>query len=406
MLRHLVLTVLPLSALTAQVLPGDIAITGFSTSQFGIATPPSVTGYTTSGFGSGTSQAILHDPATFVDFLVGGFGFVGRATITGPGTVSYTPLTLAVGEVSQMSWDGAGNIIVTDNGNDQVRMVTPAGVVIDLSLGTQPWGTTVNAGAYDPATGDIIVGNQGGLFRLPNGSSTGVPIVGGLGGYVSNVQFDPYTGDILATVLTASRLVRVDASGTVTDLVTPGTVPTPNALQVDDLGRFLVGSTGGNVYRIDLAGNATLIATNTSPTGTVSGLAYVHGGCHVSLFGSGCAAPNGPAVLIAAGDCAIGATLTTISIHHAPNAVGLAVLGLVGLTPPIDLGPLLGATGCSLYTSPDLLLGGLANPVGAFASMITSNATFAGQTLFVQHAVLEGLTLSSFTTSNAARIDY
>ncbi|HEX5054555.1 MAG TPA: hypothetical protein VFZ65_22455, partial [Planctomycetota bacterium] len=243
----------------AQVLPGDIGVTGFSTTAFGIATPPSVTGYTTAGFGgTGTSQAILHDPSTFVDFIVGGFGFVGRATITGPGTVSYTLITAGIGTASQMSWDGSGNIIVADAGTSQVRSVSPAGVVTDLSIGTQPWGTTVNAGAYDPNTGDVIVGNNGGLYRLPNGSTTGVPIVTGLGSpaYVSNVQFDPYNGDIIATVLSVHRLIRVDSAGTVTDIVPPGTVTSPNALQFDNLGNFLIGGTGGNIWRVDLAGNA------------------------------------------------------------------------------------------------------------------------------------------------------
>src|SRR5262245_39554395 len=92
----------------AQVAPGDIAVTGFSTSAFGVISPgPVVTGYATPGFG-GLAQAILWDPAHPNDFLVGGVGFVGRATITGHGTVSYSPITSAVGVVSQMSWDAAG----------------------------------------------------------------------------------------------------------------------------------------------------------------------------------------------------------------------------------------------------------------------------------------------------------
>ena len=113
------------AATSAQVALGDIAATGFSTTSFGvISAGPVVSGYTTPGFqgtGTATSQAILWDPAHPNDFLVGGFGFVGRATITGPGTVSYTLITNGVGIVSQMSWDRSGGVVVADSGNDQIR---------------------------------------------------------------------------------------------------------------------------------------------------------------------------------------------------------------------------------------------------------------------------------------------
>ncbi|HEX5054548.1 MAG TPA: hypothetical protein VFZ65_22415, partial [Planctomycetota bacterium] len=176
--------------------------------------------------------------------------------------------------------------------------------------------------------------------------------------------------------------------------------------QFDNLGNFLIGGTGGNIWRVDLAGNASVIATNTSPAGSVSGLAYVAGGCSVNPFGTACNGPGGPTTMVATGDCSIGGTITTTSIHHAANALGLAVLGLTEITPPLDLGLVFGATGCLLYTNPDLLAPALTDGSGNFASSITSNATFAGQSLFVQHAVLEGALFSSFTSSNAVRINY
>ena len=120
-------------------------------------------------------------------------------------------------------------------------------MVTDLSTGAQPWSTTINAGAYDPFTGDVIIGNIGGLYRLASGTSVGTLIVGNLGGYLSNVQFDPSTGDILATVLQANRLIRVDGAGVVTDLMSPGSVTGPNALQVDSLGNYLLGGASGRV---------------------------------------------------------------------------------------------------------------------------------------------------------------
>ena len=221
------------ATLSAKVASCDIGATGFSTNVFGvIGAGATVTGYATPGFqgtGPATSQAILWDPAHPNDFIVGGFGFVGRATITGPGAVAYALITNNVGIVSQMSWDGSGGIVIADSGG-QVRRLDPAtGAVVDLSAGAQPWGTSLNAGAIDRASGDVVVGGNGALYRLANGSATGATIVGGLGGFVTGVAFDPVTGEIVATVLTVNRLIRVDRGGTVTDVAPPGSLPGPNA---------------------------------------------------------------------------------------------------------------------------------------------------------------------------------
>ena len=409
-MNHLVF-VLPLSlcaVAAAQVQPGDIGITGFSSTTFGIAAPPpNVNYYNAGGFGgTGTSQAILHDPAIPIDFIVGGFGFIGRATITGPGTFFYTPIVTnpAIGTAAQLSWDGSGNLIVADAGADQVRLVTPAGTVIDLSTGTQPWGTTVNAGAYEPATGDVIVGASNALYRLPAGSSTGVLVAASLGGFVSGVQFDPCNGDILATVLTSNRLVRVDAAGTVTDEIAPGTVASPNSLDLAENGDYIIGAAGGSVFRVPPGGSATLVAQVTGIGTSASGVAYVGGpSCR---FGQPCSTPIGLPTLDVVGPFTAGYSLTTRSVNHAPGVIGLAVFGLTPVQPPLDLGPILGAVGCSLYVSPDLIDAGLTTGGGDFVNTVSTSSAFAFVTLYVQHAVLEGTTLSSFSTSNGLLLQF
>src|SRR5262249_13820167 len=147
------------TSLAAQVAVGDIAVTGFSTSAFGVIRGAAVTGYATPGFqgtGVATSQAILWAIAHANPFLVGGFGFVGRATISGPGAVSYALITNGVGIVAQMSWDSSGAVVFADGGTSQIRRLDPAtGGVVDLSTGAQPWGTSLGAAAWDPATGDV-----------------------------------------------------------------------------------------------------------------------------------------------------------------------------------------------------------------------------------------------------------
>lgn len=398
---------------TAQVLPGDIGATGFSTTAFGIATPPNTTVYTTSGFqgtGAGTSQAILHDPSSFQDFLVGGFGFIGRATITGPGTVSYSLITNGIGTASQMSWDNAGNLIVADAGADQVRMVTTAGVVSDLSVGAQPWGTNVNAGAYQLATGDVIVGGSGGLYRLPNGTTTGITIASALGGFVSAVAFDPATGDILATILTVSRIVRVDALGVVTDFAPAGTVPAPNSLDVDSNGDLIVGGNAGAIFRVPPGGPATQIATNTAVNTSVSGLSIAKVGGFAGTFGAACNATSGPAMLTSIGPYAVGVPFTTTSVHHQPAAIGLTILGLsdtsyLGLPLPLLLDSVLGTSNCFLNVSADLTIVGFTSAGGALSFSLTPTPPFAGQRLYVQHTVLEAVP-GGFSFSNGAFLQF
>lgn len=403
----LTLPLLVAAHLSAQVLPGDIAITGFSTTSFGVASgSPSATIYNTGGFqGSGTSQAILHDPSTVTDFIVGGFGFVGRATITGPGTVSYSLITSGIGTASQLSWDAAGNVIVADAGVDQVQMVTTGGTVVPLSTGTQPWGTSVNAGAYERATGDVIVGGSGGLYRLPNGASTGVPIVTGLGGFVSGVAFDPCNGDILATVLTVSRLVRVDALGNVTDEIPPGTVATPNSLAIDEQGNYLIGGANGQVFLVPPGGPSVLLATASGIGTSASGVAYVSG--RTCTYGAACPAPFGLPTLSIAGPFLPGSALTTRSINHNPFAIGIAVFGVAQVAPPLLLDPLLGTTGgCLLHANADFLDVAITDGAGNLVHTLVTNSLFLNQRLFVQHAVIEAGPLSSLSTSNGLQVDF
>lgn len=388
----------------AQTAVGDIAITGFSSNVFGIfggAGP--VTGYTTGGFlGSGTSQTIVWDDANPTSFLLGGFGFIGRATILGPGSVSYTLLTTNVGIVSQLSFDAQRQIVFADSGIAQIRRLDPqTGTVVDVTTGSQPWGFDLNAGALDPLTGDYIAGGNGDLWRLPAGSSTAnaTPLATNLGGYVTGVAFDPVTGDVLATVLTANRVVRVDGTGAISDVAPPGSVPGPNALDIDENGDLVTGGGTGQVYRVPRSGGSpTFLVNNTSPFGAVNGVAVAFGGGYGRPFGSGCNASAGPATLRASGPFRSGSTVTTTSSGHAPNTLGVLVLGVSattwqGLSLPLALDPLLGTSGCSLHVSGDVTVAGVAsasNPA-SLSFAIPLPPTFAGQRFFAQHVGLEAV---------------
>jgi hypothetical protein len=389
------------TALQAQVQPGDIAVTGFSTTSFGVIRGTTVTGYTTPGFqgtGTATSQAILWDPVRPNDFVIGGFGFLGRATITGPGTVSYALITPNVGTVVQMSWDDRGRIVFVDSAVDQVRRLDlVTATVTDLSTGSQPWGTDASSGAWDPGTGDVVVGGNGGIWRLTNGSSVAVPVVTGLGGFVSAIAFDPLGGEILATVLTVNRFIRVGAGAVVTDMSPPGSVPGPNALDVDEAGRFVTGGGTGQVYRVPYGGGApAFLASNTSPANAVNGLSVANGGGVGVPYGLACNGAGGAAALFAASPFRLGVPIQTTSVNHEPGALGAMILGLSrtanqGQPLPFLLDPLLGTAGCSLYCSIDAAVVGFAtwNDPGSLQFAFTVPPVFPGLLVYVQHVCFE-----------------
>jgi hypothetical protein len=273
----------------AQLVPGDIGVTGFSTSQFSVIDSSGVTPYLVTSFGgTGTTQSILWDPANPSDLIVGGFGFVGRAAITGPGTSTYTLITNAIGTASQMSWDAAGQIIVADAGTDQVRSVDPlTGIITELTMGTQPWGNTVNGGAVDPVTGDIYVGNNGNVYRVDSLGTVTHFATGWTTGtsYVSGIAFDPTNGDVIVTALTVNRVLRIPAGGSPTppftgpyaDVVPPGAISGLNSISVDSVnGDFVIGGSSGSVYRVPFGGGApTVIGTASGQGSSASGVSVV-----------------------------------------------------------------------------------------------------------------------------------
>jgi hypothetical protein len=381
----------------AQLQPGDIAITGFSSSSFGVLRSGTTTQHTAAaGFG-GSTLCVLWDVTQANDVLLGGFGFVGRATVTGPGAVTFTSLTTNVGVVVQMSQDEAFGVVLIDAGPCQVRRLDPvSGAVTDLSFGPQPWGLDANAGAFDPATGDVVVGGNGELYRLVRGTVTAVPIAVGLGGYVSGVTFDPVTGDVIASVLTSNRIVRVDGTGAVTDVTPPFAVPGPNAITVDANGDFVTGGGVGQVYRVPRTGGAPVSIGALGPANPLNDLCVVGGGGGAFPYGQYCAAASGPSVLRGSGALQLGVPFALTSGNHAAGALGALVLGLsntvhAGQALPLSLDGLLGTQGCFLHASLDVALLGVtgATAPADLVTAVTLPTGFAGYFVWAQHACFD-----------------
>lgn len=387
--------VVPIASATAQVVTGDIATTRFSSTSFDVQRGSTTTAYTTGGFGgTGSSFAVLWDPTSPNDFLVGGFDFLGRATITGPGTVSYSLISASVGIVVGMSWDNEHRVVFIDAGAGQVRRLDPtSGQIVDLSTGVQPWGFDANAGAFDPATGDTIVGGNGALYRLPRGATTAVPIVSGLGGYVSGVTFDPVTGDVIATVLTVNHMIRVDAAGAVSNVVP--SLSGPNSVATDQNGDFVVCGGTGQVWRVPRAGGSFTLIGGATALAPVNDISVAGGGGGAYAYGQGCAGANGIVQLRATAPFRPGVAITTTSTNHGANGLGVIILGFsntnhAGNPLPFSLDSMLGTSGCFLNASIDAsVLGTVVG--GSLTFPVTVPQWFAGYPLYVQHVCFESV---------------
>jgi hypothetical protein len=263
----------------AQLVVGDIGVTGFfQTSSFTILHANGTSDvYTTGSFG-GQSHSLLYDPTQPGTFLIGGSGFIGRVAVTGPGTATYTPITVAVGLINQMSWDGP-NVVASDGGTGQIIRVDPAtGGITPVTSGPQPWGTSIFSSCFDPNTGDIYVGGTNFIWRIPFGSTTPVVLSSGWtagSSTVSGIVIDPVSLRPVATLLFVNRTVRIDALGNFTD-VTPSGPSGCNFLDYDHNGDFIVGASFGNVYRVPNGGGAgVLIGVAGGITGAATSVAAV-----------------------------------------------------------------------------------------------------------------------------------
>jgi hypothetical protein len=384
----------------AQLPAGSIGVTGFSTTSFGVIDNGVGTAVPIGSFGgTGTSQSILWDPSNPTDFLVGGFGFVGRASMTGAATATWTPLTTGVNTACQMSWNWTGQVVVADAGTDQVRLLDlTTNTVTDLSVGAQPWGSSVNAGAFEFTTGDVIVGGNGGVFRLPMNQTVGVSIATGLGGFVSGIAFDlAAPGDIIATILTANRLVRISPAGLVTDIFPSGTLTAMNSIEQDVNLDWIIGVAGANVYRVPYLGGAPVLLGGVTGVGTsASGVSIVRSGAgSATPYGTACNDAFGPVALGASGPLGLGATVTLSSTNHAANQLGFVIFGFsdtvhLGLPLPFSLDSTLGTVGCALLASIDASSIAFTGPAGpaTLATPFTLPSFATGLSIYVQHACL------------------
>jgi hypothetical protein len=176
---------------------------------------------------------------------------------------------------------------------------------------------------------------------------------------LSGVAHDLRTDRFYITQSNGTRVFEVDKTGML--------------VSTTSLAPFGVVDTQGIHYSLPL--NQLVVVDNTQSRTYVFDLAGCAGS--VTARGTGCRDPQGAPLTLAATGCPdLGRQLTLALQVHAANvarvffAAGVSDTTGFGLPLPIDL-TALGAPGCSIYTSTDLLLGPVNNTGGGASLVLT-----------------------------------
>ena len=130
-------------------------------------------------------------------------------------------------------------------------------------------------------------------------------------------------------------------------------------------------------------------------------------------YGAACAGAAGPAELRALGPFTIGTTIDFVSDNHAANSLGVAVFGFSdaawnGLALPLSVDPVLGTSGCTLYTDPAVSLPSVTTataPATLTTSFALSTGALTGFSCFLQHICLEPVA-GDLSFSNGLRLRF
>jgi sugar lactone lactonase YvrE len=233
-------------------------------------------------------------PAGVVTTLAGSPGVTGTTDGTGTAARFTSPANLAV--------DSSGNLYLADSGNHTIRKIAPGGVVTTLA------GTAGSSGSTD-ATGTAA------LFSSPSGVA--VDSAGNI--YVAD------TGNYTIRKITSAGVVTTLAgaaatSGSVDAAASAARFASPTSVAVDS---------GGNVYVTDTGNDTIRKVTSVGVVTTLAGMSGTAG----HLDGAGTAAqfstPNGLAV-DGAGNVYVADTSNDTIRKITPGGTVTTLAGIVG----------------------------------------------------------------------------
>jgi RHS repeat-associated protein len=138
-----------------------------------------------------------------------------------------------------LALDAAGNLYVADSGNDQIRIITPAGVVTTVAGG-------LHSGFADGAAAQS-------LFKAPGGvavAASGIVVIADSG----NNRIRQLAAGIVTTIAGTGHNGFVNGAGAVAEF------SNPSAVTVDDGGNIYVADTGNNAVRKIAAGLVSTLA--------------------------------------------------------------------------------------------------------------------------------------------------
>ncbi len=235
--------------------------------------------------------------AGVVTTLAGSAGVTGSANGTGSAARFNAPTGVAV--------DSSGNVYVADNGNDTIRMITPAGVVTNLAglaqqagsaNGTNstarfntPFGVAVdgsgNVYVADTDNNEIRMITPAGVVTTFAGSSKAFGSVDGTGGAAR--FYEPYgvavdgSGNVYVADYFNYEIRKVTPPGGVTTLAGSAAV-FGNADATGSAARFdspygVATDTNGNVYVADTLNQTIRKVTPAGVVTTLAGLAATFG---------------------------------------------------------------------------------------------------------------------------------
>ncbi len=240
-------------------------------------------------------------PGGAVTTLAGTPGSPGSSDGTGSAALFYSPFGIAV--------DGAGNVYVTDANNDTIRKITPSGAVSTLAGSTGKPGSTNGTGSAalfnDPVgiavdgNGNVYVSEQGNFdIRMitPAGAVTTLAGTAGAKGFQDGTgpaaQFNlpaglavDGNGNVYVADYTNSAIRKITPAGVVTTIAGQATAPgsadgtgtaaqfyQPTGVAVDGAGNvYVCEQTNDTVRRITPAGVVTTLAGSPKVFGSANG---------------------------------------------------------------------------------------------------------------------------------------